>query len=549
MKSVLIAFVVMLSYATIAQTPAGEIIGPTQLSSSVYPGTTRNYWVYVPKQYNAAVPACLMVVQDGLSRATGWKLPQVLDSLIALKRIPVIIGVFVDPGTVAPAHDGAFPRFNRSFEYDALGDRYANFLINELLPEIAKTYSINPDPNARSIAGASSGAICAFNVAWERPDQFKRVLSTIGTYVGLRGGDQFTTLVRQSETKPIRVYLEDGSSDLNIYGGDWWMANQSMLSALTHAGYEVNHSWGTGGHDSKHAVTIMADALEWLWKDYPAPVTTHKGIKPRLDLLIEGEPWKEVPLNGLEASQLTVDKNGDILFTNKGKIYRVDNQLRVHSNSSKVTVDAIAAGKSQLYGWSKSTRKISAIDSSGRSSTIVSNCDAVHLYAVTGGLYFSDPLKRRIGYYDTAAKTVHYFPTEFTPGAMALSAEKTFLNVAGQDTPFGYSFRVDADHNLRDGQPYIHYHIPYGNTTPQTGGMDVDSDNVLFTSTGMGIQVSDQLGRVNFIFSKTTKSVMDVKLSGDRLFTTGDGKLFVRKVSAKGLRAFNPPSNPPKPQL
>ena len=183
-----------------------------------------------------------------------------------------------------------YPRYNRSFEYDALGDRYSRFLLEELLPEVSQSYNISADPNDRSIAGASSGAICAFNVAWERPDQFRRVLSTIGTYVGLRGGDEVATLVRKTEAKPLRVFLQDGTQDLNIYAGDWWMANQNMLSALTWAGYEVNHAWGEGGgHDSKHAITILADALTWLWKDYSASVQTHKSMNQRINLLLEGE--------------------------------------------------------------------------------------------------------------------------------------------------------------------------------------------------------------------------------------------------------------------
>ena len=246
--------------------PRGEVKGPIQFHSKVYPGTVRDYWVYVPKQYDSSKPACTMVVQDGLNRATGWRLPTVMDNLIHEQEMPVTIGIFVSPGVVPAANEKAQPRFNRSFEYDSMGDRYATFLIDELLPEVAKTYNLSNDPNDRSIAGASSGGICAFTVAWERPDQFRRVLSTIGTYVGLRGGNEYPTLVRKCETKPIRVFLQDGSQDLNIYGGDWWIANQDMLSALKFSGYDVQHVWGDGGHNGKQAAAIMPDALRWLWR-------------------------------------------------------------------------------------------------------------------------------------------------------------------------------------------------------------------------------------------------------------------------------------------
>src|SRR5208283_2759403 len=144
-------------------------------------------------------------------------------------------------------------RFNRSFEYDGLGDDYARFLLDELLPYVAREQNLklSTSGNDRSIGGSSSGAICAFTAAWERPDAFSRVLSAIGTYVGLRGGNEYPTLIRKTEPKPIRVFLQDGSADLNIYGGDWWMANQEMERALTYAGYEVDHIWGTNGHNGQ----------------------------------------------------------------------------------------------------------------------------------------------------------------------------------------------------------------------------------------------------------------------------------------------------------
>ncbi|MEO5976623.1 MAG: alpha/beta hydrolase-fold protein [Chryseolinea sp.] len=555
MKSIFLIIacvLVSLNYCA-GQISTGEIIGPIQLKSKIYPGTLRDYWVYVPKQYDPSTPACLMVVQDGLSRATGWKLPQVLDSLIALKRIPPIIGVFVDHGYVPSSDGDAFPRYNRSFEYDAMGDRYANFLLNELLPEVSKSYNITKDPNNRSIAGASSGAICAFNVAWERPDQFRRVLSTIGTYVGLRGADEFVTLVRKSETRPLRIYLEDGDHDLNIYAGDWWMSNQSMLSALNYAGYEVNHGWGQGGHDSKHAITIMAEALEWLWKDYPTPIATHKGIAPRVNLLIDDESWREIKLDGKKVSHISVDQTGNILFADKGMVYSVDGTDALTAREKlKVDGKLICAAATQLFMWIESQRKIVSIDKTGKTIDVITNCDAADLLATTNGLYFSEPLKQRISYYDFATKAIKQISTEFVPRALAINAEKTFLNVASSDTPFGYSFRVNKDGSLEFGQEYIHYHIPYGKAVPGLAGMTVDSQNLLYTATSMGIQVADQLGRINFIFSKNSTKIDDVKIGGqdfDKLFVAGDGKLFMRKITAKGLTPFGEAVKPPKPGL
>src|SRR6185295_6005322 len=196
-----------------------NVKGPFIWNSTIYPATERNYWIYVPQHYDSLKPACVMIVQDGLGRANEWNLPNVLDSLINLKVIPVMIGIFIDPGKVPSTGVESFPRYNRSFEYDGMGDRYARFLLEEMLPQVSKKYNLSTDPNDRLLAGASSGAICAFNAAWEKPDAFRRVFSTIGTYVGLRGGDTFATLVRKSEPKPIRIFLQDGDHDLNIYAG------------------------------------------------------------------------------------------------------------------------------------------------------------------------------------------------------------------------------------------------------------------------------------------------------------------------------------------
>jgi enterochelin esterase-like enzyme len=201
----------------------GEITKHTFARSKIFPGTTRTYSLYVPKQYDGKTPACVYVNQDGVQ----FNAPAVFDRLIAEKKMPMTIGVFVPPGVVPAAGPKALPRFNRSFEYDGLGDAYARFVLTELLPDVeTKTTTdgrkiiMSKSGNDRAIAGSSSGAICAFTAAWERPDAFSRVFSAVGTYVGLRGGNEYATLIRKSEPKPIRVFLQDGENDLNIYGGD-----------------------------------------------------------------------------------------------------------------------------------------------------------------------------------------------------------------------------------------------------------------------------------------------------------------------------------------
>ena len=210
--------------------PKGEVLKFTFNNSKIYPGTTREVSVYIPRQYVPDKPACVYVNQDGIQ----WNAPVVFDNLIASRQMPVTIGVFVTPGVVN-AIDGniAVNRFNRSFEYDGMGDAYARFILEEILPEVEKhqtgdsrTIRLSQRGNDRAIGGSSSGAVCAFTAAWERPDAFSRVFSAIGTYVGLRGADEYPTLVRKYEPKPLRIFLQDGSNDLNIYAGDWWKANE-----------------------------------------------------------------------------------------------------------------------------------------------------------------------------------------------------------------------------------------------------------------------------------------------------------------------------------
>ena len=255
-----------------AGVPRGEIIKmPPFTNSTVYPGTVRDWWMYVPKQYDAAKAACLMVFQDGggyVSTNGQYRVPVVFDNLIAKNEMPVTIGVFINPGNVPSSQPGAKARSNRSFEYDSLGDLYAKFLIQEILPVVTEKYNITKDPDGRAIGGASSGGICAFTVAWERPDEFRKVLSHIGSFTNIRGGHNYPALIRKTERKPLRVFLQDGSHDLDNLFGNWPLANQQMAAALKFAGYDYKFVLGEGTHSGKQGGAILPDSLRWLWRDY-----------------------------------------------------------------------------------------------------------------------------------------------------------------------------------------------------------------------------------------------------------------------------------------
>ncbi len=247
--------------------PKGKVMQQPKWKSKIFDGTSRDWWVYVPAQYKDDKPACVMVFQDG----AGYRefTSTIFDNLIAKGDMPITVGVFIQPGTF----EGG--KSNRSFEYDTLSDQYARFLLEEILPEVEKTVKLRHDPESRAIAGASSGGICAFTVAWERPKEFSRVLSWVGSFTNIAsgksghdGGHNYEAMIRKTEKKPIRVFLQDGANDLDNANGNWPLANQQMAKALEFKDYDYQFVYGQGFHSNKHGRAIMPDSLRWLWRDY-----------------------------------------------------------------------------------------------------------------------------------------------------------------------------------------------------------------------------------------------------------------------------------------
>jgi enterochelin esterase-like enzyme len=296
--------------------PQGKVTDWEKLPSTAYPGTLHDFCVYVPAQYDPAKPASLMIFQDGqawLNPEGEYRAGHVLDNLIHRREIPVIIAVFINPGRtpeqpVATLRAWGDGTSNRGQEYNALDDKYAHVIVDELMPVLNQRYKISANPDDRALAGASSGAIAAFTVAWHRPDQFRKVISTIGSFTNIRGGHVYPDLIRSSEKKPIRIFLQDGLNDNRGVGGgrrdnaaanasanaaasgtppatptpppvptyraerDWHTQNVKMVAALTEKGYDVNYTWGIGTHSNKQGGAILPEMLRWLWRDYPRPV-------------------------------------------------------------------------------------------------------------------------------------------------------------------------------------------------------------------------------------------------------------------------------------
>ena len=277
--------------------PKGRLEGPFEFRSQIIANTVRRYWIYVPAQYTGETPANVLVFQDGaraINPTGALRVPQAIENLVFRKEIPVTIGVFITPGQrgdVFPDNVGTGNPNNRAQEYDAVDDTYARFLIDELLPEIGRKYRLTADPARRAIGGTSSGAICAFTVAWHRPDAFRNVISGIGSYVSIgyraatadqpakSGGEIYPTWIRRMPIKPLRVFLQDGSNDLDNNWGNWFLANQQMLKAFEFANrtadtrkdggprYDVRHEWGDGAHSDAHLGALLPEVLRWMFAD------------------------------------------------------------------------------------------------------------------------------------------------------------------------------------------------------------------------------------------------------------------------------------------
>jgi gluconolactonase len=541
-----------------AGVPAGKIEGPFEFRSAIFPGTVREYWVYVPAQYDAEKPACLMIVQDGLGMANNWRLPAVLDNMIHSGEIPVQLGIFVGHGSVPASNDTAQPRFNRSFEYDSLGDRYAKFLIDELLPEVAKTWKFSANPDDRCLAGASSGGICAFNAAWERPDAFRRVISTIGTFVALRGADAFPGLIRKTENKPLRVFLQDGSNDLDIYAGSWWHANQAMLSALQYSGYDVQHIWGDGGHNSKHSASILPDALRWTWRDYPEPLKVGKAKERRTDLVIENEDWQLVSSAHKFTEGPVVNDKGEVFFTDipNNRIHKIamDGTVTVFAEDSGSANGLIFGPDGLLYACRHADGQIVRYAADGKSREIVvdgiKGNDLVLLNNGTG--YCTDPDNKKVFYFTVKGEKKEVDSGIEFPNGLMTSPDQTLLTVSNTRGRFCYSYQIQPDGTLGSKQEYGWLHVT---DHLQTGadGMTVDTEGRMYVTTTLGVQVLDQLGRVNLILRKPKDAwLSNVTFGGpqrDVLYVTCGDSVFKRRIKATGVDPWKEPVKVPKPGL
>jgi sugar lactone lactonase YvrE len=548
-----------------AGVPQGEIIRGIITNSLIYPGTENIYTVYVPRQYNPEHPACLLIKLDGLGPAEAT----VLDNLIAKKEIPVMIAVGIVPGTIWRDAQGTNSRtayrYDRSFEFDSMNNNFPDYVLNELLPEVEKLATKDGRPirlskrgNDCATTGASTGGIGAFTLAWRRPDVFGRVYAVIGTFVSMRGGSDYPTLIRKTEPKPIRIFLEDGSTDAwNPLFGSWFTANENMEAALSFAGYDVEHVWGTHGHNGRPGAVIFPDVLRWLWRDWPTPLKAGISHNDMLQsILLPGEGWEEVAGTYQGADGLCANQQGEVYFSDAADrvIYKIpDDGKPIPFTQTGSAVRGLAFGpEGTLYGAAPDEGKIMTFTTDGTAKTITDGIRGHSLvvtsdktvYATEPGNHSDEPSK--LWQIKSNGDKEVIDSGLLAASGLAFSPDKTLLFVAEKSTQWIYSYRSGPDGSLEDKQRFYWLHMT---DIPNDSGAEdlaVDTRGILYVATRMGIQVCDRNGRVRAILPLPTPCgpVRALCFGGEKndlLMATDGHRIFKRKLKAVGYSQWSAP--------
>jgi enterochelin esterase-like enzyme/sugar lactone lactonase YvrE len=550
-------------------TPKGTVTRFVLPPGRFYPGTPHNCQLYVPAQYNAAKPAPFMIFLDGGGAAgNSQRVPVVLDNLIAKGDVPPMIAIFIDPGVQPALSDSFQGRRERIFEYDNVSPRFAQFLEEELIAEVAKKYNLSKDPNDHAIEGVSTGAVGAFVAAWERPDLFHRVLSFIGTYVDMKGADQFPALIRRTEPKPIRIFLQDGKNDHLVpgqpfgtfYGGSWPINNELMFEAFQFAGYDVKLTIGEGGHDMRQGAAIMPDALRWLWRDYPKPIVagvpsamTEKGWDPRgqvYGVLVPGKGWEQVGGIYKSVAGPTADKDGNVYFIGGGAVYKSDADGKV-APFRQTGATAIRVGPDGRV-YAATDRGIVSWGPGGDEKIVAKQVHATALALnAKGDVYFIEGNKVGAIGADGKQRVALDAGDQKKPSVLTFSPDQALMDVGDADSRFSWSYQVAADGKLINGEPFFKVDTPELEPMHGPTGAAVDTIGQVYWATGLGIQFCEQNGRCAAILSKPERGTINgIAFGGPKmnwLYVAEGDKLFRRETKSTGVTAWSPvkPPNPP----
>jgi enterochelin esterase family protein len=543
-----------------AGVPAGRVETFRFTESRVFPGTERDGWVYLPAQYDGTKPAALMVFQDGhayVSTNGQMRVPIVFDNLIAKGEMPVTLAVFVNPGhigTNGPAATGWGNRSNRSVEYDSLGDAYPRFLIEELLPFVARKFDvrITEDPRLRAVCGMSSGGICAWTVAWERPESFGKVLSHIGSFTNIRGGHAYQALLRKSERRAIRVFLQDGSNDLNNEHGSWPLANREMAASLAFKGYDFKFEFGDGAHNGKHGGAILPDSLRWLWApemktaDAGAGASASAGLPPGA-----GESaWELVGEGYAFTDAACSDTEGRFYFSDlpKGTVYRTGvDGLRPEpwlANGPKVSGMKFGPD-GKLYACvqgegTNNVKRVVVIDPATRAVEVLATDVQPNDLAVAGNgfLYFTDTGAGQVVRVPLSARGLSRPPPVAgginKPNGIALSPDGSRLWVSEYGGTREWCLNLAAEGSVSGAERLAVIREPAGKPDSGGDGSTVDRAGRVYVTSHLGIQVFDSSGRPVGTLprpqEKGTVSCVFAGPGGTYLYVCSSDRVYRRKL-------------------
>lgn len=546
--------------------PTGTIEKFPSFESKIFENTVRDWAIYVPAQVKPDEPSAVMVFQDGHSYmdAKGrWRVPVVFDNLIAKGEMPPTIAVFVNPGhdSRRAKPDSPWRASNRGYEYDSLGDRYAQFLLTEILPQVEAKYALSKDPEMRALCGASSGGICSFTVAWERPDQFRKVLSTIGSFTNLRGGNVYPSLIRKTEPKPLRIYLADTSGDLDNPFGNWPLSNKLMHSALAYMGYDVRFDWAEGyGHNADHGGMLFPDALRWLWrkeKHEPQWNTKDdlKGDLTLLKLLVPNQGWEVVAKDLGFADAPCVDQQGNFYYSDMRApaIYRVRNGNGEQELIAKEAVSGLEFGADgKLYGCQGSKNRLVAIDpSNGQVSVVATEVTPNDLAIASNGYaYITETKEGRITKIELATGKVSIASEGINrPNGIAVSPDGGTLAVSEYGGKIVWMYRLLPNGDIDSKLPAMELRSPidakgdfaFNEPPPYLlasggDGMAVDRIGRYYVTSQLGVQIFDPTGRQCGVLPKPIQDapLTSCVLGGparEWLFITNGSTIFRRPLT------------------
>jgi len=530
--------------------PHGKIVSFGYAESKIFPGTQRLVTVYIPQQIDSLIPACVHVQQDGFNPKDNLNL--ILDTLIAKHEIPVTVGVFITSGSLPPNDKNTVGRPNRCFEYDGVGDNYARFLLEEILPAVTKNYHLNLSQkgNDRSIGGVSSGGISAFNAAWEHPEAFSRVYSSSGSFVGFRGGNMFPTFIRKTEAKPIRAYLTTGTKDMENCAGDWTLLDLEMDKALKFSGYDYQFVELQGGHGvgwKDHFVL----AMRYLWKDWPTPVKA--GISaPRVrDIILPDEGWRLVKGDYQNICGTAFNSMGEVFFadTVANKIYKISTDGKISEYRSKAGYcNGISFGPNdELYTVSKKSGKIMCYDSFGKETLAANGIYGNYILAdANGGLYITGKDKLngqdKVWLVKDGKKIVVDEGLNSATG-IAMRPDRSFLSVGESSSHWAYSYQIAPDGQLVNKERFFTLHLQDWEDNTGAESVCYDKEGHLYVATRMGIQVCAWDGPTQVILPLPSGRVTGLCFGGkdlDEIFAFCGDKIYMRKVKNHGAGAFTP---------